>query len=595
MPASRKRTVAWDARHRGQVLGPRFDDALETVAEGGIDLVCFTGDLADWGLKSEYTKATRRINAILQKVHVPRSRFYAVPGNHDVQRKVNERSWFGMRKWLEETHDVAWLGRWMAGVGGLPPGTKPSWPDDVLERTAEFWKWFQSFRGAVVASRRRERLGYRETLPQGTFNGIDVPVHIVGLDSAWLCGADKSRGSTVLKDRGSIVITTEQVDAHTRIDEKGLDGLRIGLVHHPLDHLADHEPVRRLLGDGGVDILLHGHQHTPLAMMAAEPGAELRILAAGCLMEGELGKGWPNGFQLIEIDPDTRSGAVHFRKWSQAGHFWPVGSDIYRQAPNGTLTWGAPAKATATAQPPVALAPGLEVVLRMDSLRLVDMNSVNDAIRDHQRDWPTVRIEWPPSLVALVEGLKDGLQGDMTGPGAEDFGADVPLALQKAEQERRRVARLVPALVARARALSDPQLALVLHNLLLVAAYRANATLAFYATWNGLRPWHAPTEWASVQRDDLRRNFASMLGEVVRSGRLPIGRLREADGFDLYDEHGSPGLYVWAPKRVLDRPNSDDICRWLIPQLEYAWGGSRPDALPQSYHLRQWHVDKIVE
>jgi hypothetical protein len=164
-------------------------------------------------------------------------------------------------------------------------------------------------------------------------------LHIIGLDSAWLCGSND--------DQGKILVTEEQVEAHIREGESSLDGFRIALVHHPLDHLADHRAVRRLLGDGGVDILLHGHQHQPLVMVADEPGARLRIIASGCLIEGDIGKGWPNGFNLLEVDTSDGSGAVHFRKWAQDGRFWATGSDIYRDAPHGTLTFG-PARSEIT-------------------------------------------------------------------------------------------------------------------------------------------------------------------------------------------------------------------------------------------------------
>ncbi|MEW8073007.1 MAG: SAVMC3_10250 family protein, partial [Candidatus Thiodiazotropha sp.] len=51
------------------------------------------------------------------------------------------------------------------------------------------------------------------------------------------------------------------------------------------------------------------------------------------------GKGWPNGFQLVELDLPNRSGAVHFRKWSHYGRFWACGSDIYRDAADGVLPY----------------------------------------------------------------------------------------------------------------------------------------------------------------------------------------------------------------------------------------------------------------
>lgn len=152
---------------------------------------------------------------------------------------------------------------------------------------------------------------------------------MIGLDSAWLCGDDN--------DQGRIVLTDEQVLGHVQVGERKLDGLRIALVHHPLNHLLDHHDVRRLLGDNGVDLLLHGHQHDPLSMDIVEPGASLRIIAAGSLMEGDRGKDWPNGFQLIELDPTTLGGAVHFRKWVPRGRFWTPGTDLYEKAVNGVL------------------------------------------------------------------------------------------------------------------------------------------------------------------------------------------------------------------------------------------------------------------
>ena len=603
MPKSREPTLYSDAIQRGHVLGERFVEELEKQGHRGIDLVCFTGDLADWGHPAEYLKATQRMDAILDAVQVPRGRFFAVPGNHDVQRAVNEPAWRGIRKWLGESGDAAMLGRWLLGVGQAPSGTKLAWITEVLERTAAFWSWFESYRGSALSNRQSIRVGYRETFPAGTFDGIDATIHLVGLDSAWLCGADESRRGVVLKDQGSIVLTDAQVDAHTRIGERGLDGFRIGLVHHPLDHLADHLAVRRLLGDGALDLLLHGHQHTPMAVQINEPGSSLRILAAGCLMEGDFGKHWPNEFHVVEVDPTSGAGEVEFRKWSPAGRVWAKGSDIYKQAPDGVLGWnaqgvelrvavGTPGSGSSAARPPVSPPPAAQtVVLKMLSVRLVDTAGIAKVIQQYKRRWPTVTIEWPPSLSALVDGLKQALEGDLTGLGAEDFAAGVPPAIQHAERERARVAELIPGLVERARELSDDQLAQVLGNLLLIAAYHAHRELVFYTRWEGLRPWQAPKEWIPVRGDSDRRVFASLMGEVVRSGKLPSGRLSTAEGIDLYDHRGSPGLYVLAPERVLRHPDKADICQWFIPQLEYGWPS---DDLPPVYRLAGWHVDKLA-
>lgn len=329
MPSVRVPKVNWDARLRGYVLGPTFTASLAEIAAIGVDVVCFTGDLADWGHPDEFSKAGKRFDAILSALKVSKDRFFAVPGNHDIRRTVARDAWGELRKWCADTRDCAKLGRWLFDVIDAPYGLSAGAKDAILERSAAFWSWLESFGCRELRPRHPNRLGYRKTLPVGTFHHLMIPLHIVGLDSAWMCGGDD--------DQGKISATEEQVLTHIRDGENPLDGFRLALIHHPLDHLADGAEVRRLLGDNGVDLLLHGHQHSPLAVDFQEPGASLRILAAGCLMEGDLGKGWPNGFHLIEVDVESLAVKVHFRKWSEGGRFWAIGSDLYRDAPNGIL------------------------------------------------------------------------------------------------------------------------------------------------------------------------------------------------------------------------------------------------------------------
>ena len=337
MPPNRQAKLDWDAPQRGLVLDDRFYELLSEIGEG-VDLVCFTGDVADWGHPKEYEKATHRLSRILNAVGVPPSRMFVVPGNHDVQRSVQREAWNGIRKWYEETQSGSALARWLASVGKPPPGIQPRWCD-VLERLWAFWDWTEEFGCADIQPSKSMPLGYRHTFEAGTWPDIDVPVHIIGLDSAWLCGDEH--------DHGKIVVTDEQVLAHIRKGEHALNGFRIALLHHPISALADEARVWGLLANNGVDLLLHGHQHTARAREASDPDASLRTLAAGCLIEGDLGKNWPNGFQVIEVDVATKTYDIHFRKWARDASpgFWTKGSDIYRNAPDGVLRWGTPAQA----------------------------------------------------------------------------------------------------------------------------------------------------------------------------------------------------------------------------------------------------------
>ncbi|HET9713562.1 MAG TPA: metallophosphoesterase, partial [Pyrinomonadaceae bacterium] len=344
MPPERLPKLELDEAERGYVLGEPFLTALRNLVEPGIDLVCCTGDVADWGHPQEYAAATSRIEQILETVGVPKNKFFAVPGNHDVQRKVAADAWEEIRHWHSQTRDGKALGRWFWQVGEPPPGIRPESRDDILKRTEEFWNWLSSFQ-ADLRPQPPKMLGFRKTLRAGTFNNVDVDIHIIGLDSAWLCGAND--------EQGRILVTDEQVLAHVRNKGRPLPGFRIALIHHPLAHLADYEPVQRSLSDH-VDLVLHGHQHTAGVVTTEEAGARLRVMAAGCLMDGDEGKNWPNEFHLIEIDVPNKAGTVHFRKWSPTGRYWAHGSDIYKAAPEGILRWPsepAPSVVTAPARP----------------------------------------------------------------------------------------------------------------------------------------------------------------------------------------------------------------------------------------------------
>lgn len=389
MPSGRTARLNWDVRERAQVLGPKFVTTLATLASEGVDLVCFTGDLADWGHPSEFAEATRRLNSILETVGVPKKHFFIVPGNHDVQRTTHPDAWKGIREWVGKTHDGGQLGRWMASVEDAPPGIAAGWRDEVLSRTASFRNWLTEFGRSDLLPNGTMPLGYRHTLPAGTFGHVDVPIHMVGLDSAWLCGGDD--------DQGRILVTEEQVQAHILDREGALDGLRIGMIHHPLSHLADHHRVWGLLADDGVDVLLHGHQHTPLATVTAVPGARLRELAAGCLMEGDVGKGWPNCFQLLEVDVLRRSFTVHLRKWARDAtpRFWAKGSDVYVGAPDGVLSWDADPSAGGASSTPM-----------LKSSSQPQPTSSGQALRWRVELVGTVTSATAPEILALLEALR---------------------------------------------------------------------------------------------------------------------------------------------------------------------------------------------
>ena len=111
-----------------------------------------------------------------------------------------------MRKLAATGARAAELSNWMAGLGE-PYGVDKTWRDEIGQRTAEFWRWVREDLGRASldpAAGPHGRLGYRAQV-----DGLDLPfpVHIIGLDSAWLAGDDSDQGRLLLTDRQIDMLT----------------------------------------------------------------------------------------------------------------------------------------------------------------------------------------------------------------------------------------------------------------------------------------------------------------------------------------------------------------------------------------------------
>ena len=138
----------------------------------------FTGDLADWGHPTDYPGAIAFLKETCEALGVPIERLFVVPGNHDINRKIQPASWAWMRKNIGS--DPRAYSEWLAG-GDLPAFRRNRRCEQVLERQQAFW-------GAVTAELGRPelapgrsphgRLGYRQTL---NLPGLTQPIHVIAL------------------------------------------------------------------------------------------------------------------------------------------------------------------------------------------------------------------------------------------------------------------------------------------------------------------------------------------------------------------------------------------------------------------------------
>src|SRR5262249_32841111 len=126
--------------------GPEFAEILDDVLSlGPLHAVCFTGDLADWGLAEEYVSARSRLANLLAQLAVPAKRFFAVPGNHDIDRTLAQESWRRLRQQAPRGLDA--LSTWMARAGPTPAGCNDDDREAVISRSAQFWYSLHEVRG----------------------------------------------------------------------------------------------------------------------------------------------------------------------------------------------------------------------------------------------------------------------------------------------------------------------------------------------------------------------------------------------------------------------------------------------------------------
>jgi 3',5'-cyclic AMP phosphodiesterase CpdA/tetratricopeptide (TPR) repeat protein len=332
---AREWKVRADKPMRARVLGKELMEQLDKiVAAGPVDLLFFTGDLADWGLDGEYDLAKKRLGEIVTRVGLTWAQVFFVPGNHDVNRNEESQRFAQLRRFADENPDK--IGAVMAGYGNYQ-GVPEEPLSVVAARQAGHHELLRRIeRESLIPgpNSAHPSLGYRQ---QVQVRDLPFPVHIIGLDTAWLAGGDD--------DAGKLRLTHQQIGAHTTDEGELLPGLRLALMHHPLTDLADHTSARRLLA-ATVDLVTHGHQHMPGFVETTDPDRRLAVLAAGCLYEGDVGDRWVNRFHVLNVETNPEGQPLRYRveffAWSENKTCWDVDSDLYRNAPLGRLVWETP-------------------------------------------------------------------------------------------------------------------------------------------------------------------------------------------------------------------------------------------------------------
>jgi len=249
------------------------------------DLIVVTGDLAEWGLPSEFNQVVEFLDRLVEAVDLPRHRVAIVPGNHDVNRKACEQYFLGEAADEREPKP-------------------PYWPK---------WRHFAAaFEGFYADARwPGERAAFVPELPWTLFEMTDLRVVIAGLNST-MAESHRDEDHHGLVGEAQLAWFAQRLRSY-----RNAGWLVLAAVHHnPLrrpveddENLWDADDLDRVLGHetaggpGPVHLLLHGHTHDgrlhrlPSGLLALSTGSAAVTAEA---RPAEV----PNQYQLLNLRPD---------------------------------------------------------------------------------------------------------------------------------------------------------------------------------------------------------------------------------------------------------------------------------------------------
>jgi WD40 repeat protein/V8-like Glu-specific endopeptidase len=272
----------------------RLHDDLSGLAGGGLrpDLIVVTGDLAEWGLRSEFDQVTDFLGALCEAAEIPRQHVALVPGNHDVNRKACE-AYFAEQE-SDEREPVP-----------------PYWP-----KWRQFVSAFTRFYADVATAT------FTPDEPWTLFEMPSLGVVVAGLNSTM---AESHRDG----DHYGLVGEHQlRWFAERLADYRSRGWLRLAAVHHNVargaatgeENLRDADDLDRILGQPGLaNLLLHGHTHDGRRHRL---GSGLAALSTGSAAVDAASRPAeiPSQYQLVTVRRDgfTR----HARQYAPGLHRW---------------------------------------------------------------------------------------------------------------------------------------------------------------------------------------------------------------------------------------------------------------------------------
>jgi tetratricopeptide (TPR) repeat protein/predicted phosphodiesterase len=289
------------------------------------DFIVCTGDIA-FGttqgspLSSQYAFATEFFEQLLQccgdeSKPLEKQRLFLVPGNHDINRhevsEIFQDSLIQMAKKSDQYIDK--MNERFA--------TNNKDIRDAMTRLSDYNAFIKEYLPHQYDEEGR-------CVYTNTFTLNDINIGITGFNSAWSCAGPED-------DRHLWFAGNWQF--HQAESKLANQELRIGLIHHPIDNLAQAErnvATRRF--KSGFDFLLHGHSHNAWI----DTGQDLITIAAGATGADSAEE---FGFNITQVDLMTGTGKTWLYTYSPNDHDWVI-SPVPKYAPEGVWSFELPKK-----------------------------------------------------------------------------------------------------------------------------------------------------------------------------------------------------------------------------------------------------------
>ncbi|HEX2091207.1 MAG TPA: pentapeptide repeat-containing protein, partial [Longimicrobiaceae bacterium] len=311
----------------------RVSDDLAVLEKEGVrpEILIVSGDLAEWGKKSEFEDALAFLRGVSERLAISRRNVVIVPGNHDLNRKLCE-AYFAEREGNDEKP--------------LPP----YWPK---------WKhyhWmFQEFYGE------EKGIGFTIEEPWSFWELDEFNLVVAGLNSTMV---ESHKDGTHYGWVGEKQLR-RFAERLGPFQERGW--LRLGVVHHNVqrgaveddENLRDADDLQRILAPS-LNLLLHGHTHNG---QVGWLGPTLPVLSTGsaALKADVRPAEVPNQYQAIRIWPDrierwTRRYDPEQKRWigdtrcSDSGADWHIEHRVQFDSVHGTFDLASPTAPPATAR-----------------------------------------------------------------------------------------------------------------------------------------------------------------------------------------------------------------------------------------------------